>query len=157
MLRPPLMHSSRLTLFMTEALTGVQMFPSLICLRHVRLKRGAAVSILVSEYLRNLHSLLSCVVETIMSAETLVSTPPTSERICVLHLHDMPHFSIRERTLHHFLKTAQRLHLLNGKNRGLRFTAVTRLYYEIRYISSDGMRHCWKGECNFFTHPSQIS
>lgn len=53
---PALMHNSKLALFMTERVTDVQMFPSLICLRHAGLKWGAPVLMPVSETQRILKT-----------------------------------------------------------------------------------------------------
>lgn len=59
------------------------------------------------EYLRHIHSLLSFVVGTIMSAET-----PHSRRLHIWEnmctsFHDLPHFSIWDRRLHHLTSSKQ--------------------------------------------------
>lgn len=109
MMCSPLMHNSKLTLFMTEGVTDVQMFPSLICLWHVKLEWEVPVSMPVSEtqWIYKTHSppfILRCWNNNV-SRDPHIRAP--SERICVLHLHDLPHFSIWDGRLHHLSSSKQ--------------------------------------------------
>lgn len=110
MLCPPLVCNIKFTLFMTERAIDVQMFPSLIRLEHIRLEWGLPVQMPVSEtqWIFKTHSLpfiLCCWNNNVSRAHR----PPawTSERICVLHLHDLPHFSIWDTKLHHLASSKQ--------------------------------------------------
>lgn len=109
MMCPPLMHNSKLTLFMTEGVTDVQMFLSLICLLHVKLEWEVPVSTPVSEaqWIFKTHSqpFILCCWNNNVSRDPHIRAP--SERICVLHLHDLPHFGIWDGRLHHLTSSKQ--------------------------------------------------
>ena len=121
--------------FMTERVTDVQMFPSLICLRHVRLKWSAPVSMPVSKTQRILktHSqpfILCCWNNNVSRDPPSTPLAWTSERICGLHLHDLPHFSIWDRRLHHLTSSKQLKGFIAWRVRALPWrTAVTRGCY----------------------------
>lgn len=145
MLCPPLMHNSKLALFMTEGVKDVQMFPSLICLRHVRLEWRVPVSMPVSEtqWISKTHSqaFILCCWNNNVSRDPRPSAQ-TSERIRVLHLHDLPHFSIWDRRLHHLTSSKQ----LKGfiiRRAAMEYSGDTSLLYEMGFFSSDGMCSWW--------------
>lgn len=111
MMCPPLMHNSKLTLFFftTEGVTDVQMFLSLICLRHVKLEWEVPVSMPVSEaqwiFKTRSQTFILCCWNNNVSRGPHICAP--SERMCVLHLHDLPHFSISDGRLHHLTSSKQ--------------------------------------------------